>query len=66
MSRRLAALERAREDREPVEPWAVHIPHYLSGTPEALAEEAAFKAAHPGKNLVLVQIIDGRKPQVAA
>jgi hypothetical protein len=62
---RLTRLEREWQLSQPVTPWEVLQGHFLRGTPEADAEEQAFRAAHPGQNLVIVGIVDGRKPVAA-
>lgn len=62
MHLRLLKLERAIEDAQPAEPGFVWIPRHMAGTPAALADEQAFRLAHPGAPLAIVQMVDGRKP----
>ena len=61
--KRMCRLELARrasiEAKKPVEPTAVYLAP-LEGTPGAIESEAAFRAAHPGRVLV-VQTVDARR-----
>ena len=61
---RVTRLEAILETRKPVEPCPVMVPLHLAGTPGALAQEQAFRAAHPGP-VVLPQLVDARRRETA-
>lgn len=61
LHRRLVRLEAAALARRPVASVPVFIPTHLSGTAEALAQQAAWQALHPGP-AVICRVVDGRKP----
>lgn len=57
--RRLERLETAALSRLPVAGVPVFVPTHLSGTAEAMAEQAAWQALHPGP-AVICRVFDGR------
>lgn len=58
--RRLERLEHAFQRANPGIGTPVFIGRYLWGTPEALADEEAWRVQHPGR-CITVRIVDGRK-----
>ena len=62
MTKCLCVKAESRKQAES-EPWAIMHPRHLSGTPEALADEEQFRQDHPGRNLVLIQVVDCRNPK---
>ena len=63
LRKRIQQLEEAKGQSLPVEPWPIMLPHFMAGTPEAIAEEQAFQEAHPGRDVVLIRVVDARRKQ---